>query len=290
MMGDPLNVVLFALTGFGNTVLEALLQDARVHVGAVFTVKYDNAFPYYSERQLIDLCEERRVTCYSGVKVSSDDGVELLRQIGPDLIVVATFKQILKENVIRLPRLGVVNFHPSLLPRYRGPCPTNAALANDDKVTGVTVHYITERLDEGDILVQRSIDIGDSDNDGQLRRKLAILSGEMVPEVMDRFDGLKKPSGTPQDNDLATLAPKPKVEDGYIELAPDIDSARRMMRAFNPLPGTSILVGSKRVAVDRYELLDDKRPDGIYIDGNSTDLIIASRAIRLYEKREGQSY
>ena len=267
-----INVVLFALTGFGNTVLEALLEDVRVRVTGVLTVRYDNPFPYYPEKQLLELCEERRVPCYHGVKVNSEEGISLLRQLSPDLILVATFKQILKETVLRLPSLGVVNFHPSLLPRYRGPCPTNAALVNDEKVTGVTVHSMTEKLDDGDILLQRSIAVGESDNDGHLRKKLAILSGEMVREVIDKFAGFTRPTGTAQNNDLVSLAPKPTVEDGYIELAPDIASVRRKMRAFNPLPGTSILVGNKRVTVDRFELLQDTRRDGLYRNHDSIDL------------------
>jgi methionyl-tRNA formyltransferase len=280
---DKLNVVLCALTGFGNTVVEALLRDARVNLAAVFTVKYDHPFPYYDEQHLLKLCDEWGVTCYYGVQVRSDEGIALLRQHAPDLIIVATFKQILAQNVLSLPRLGVVNLHPSLLPRYRGPCPTHAALLNDEAVAGVTAHYVTEKLDEGNILFQRSIAIGEADNDGQLRQKLARLAGEMVPELIGLFAGFTKPAGMPQDHSLATLAPRPTVEDGYLERAADIPTIRRQMRAFNPLPGTSVLVGDRRVAVDRFELLQDSRADGLYQNNNSIDLIIDSQAIRLYK-------
>ena len=103
-----LRVVLFALTGFGNAVLEALLIESNIEVEAVFTTRYDHPFPYYEERQLIELCNERGVNYYYGVNVCSDEGIELLRKHQPDLIIVATFKQILKQNVLRLPTLGVV--------------------------------------------------------------------------------------------------------------------------------------------------------------------------------------
>ncbi|GAB4544512.1 MAG: hypothetical protein Kow0063_38240 [Anaerolineae bacterium] len=281
---DRLNVVLFALTGFGNTTLEALLKDARVNMEAVFTVRYDRPFPYYRERQLIELCDERGVRCYYGVKVGSEEGIQLLHKHSPDLIIVATFKQILTQNVLSLPPLGVVNFHPSLLPRYRGPCPTNAALYHDEKVTGVTAHYVTEKLDEGNMLLQRSMVIDEADNDGRLRQKLARLTGEMIPELIGMFAGFTRPAGTPQDHSQASFAPKPTQEDGYLELASDIDTVRRKMRAFNPLPGTSILVGGKRVAVDRFELLQDDRPDGVYNGGHAIDLVIDSLAIRLSKK------
>ena len=281
---ERLRVVLFALTGFGNTVLEALLKDARVGVEAVFTVKYKNAFPHYKEKQLDVLCDERQIPCYYGLKVGSEEGIVLLRKHDPDLIIVATFKQILDQNVINLPKLGIVNLHPSLLPRYRGPSPTNAALLNDDEITGVTGHYLTEGLDEGNILLQRSVDIGETDNDGQLRRKLAMLAGEMVPELIGRFATSTKPVGTPQDHSLASPAPKPSVEDGYLETATDIQTIRRKMRAFNPLPGTSIRIGESRVIVDRYELFQDSRSNGVYNNDNFIDLAIDSQAIRLFKK------
>jgi methionyl-tRNA formyltransferase len=281
---DRLNVVLFALTGFGNTVLEALLRDSRVNLRAVFTVKYDHPFPYYEEQQLLELCDERRVACYYGVKVGGDEGMTLLRQDAPDLIVVATFKQILAQNVLCLPRLGVVNLHPSLLPRYRGPCPTQTALFNNEQVTGVTAHYVTEKLDEGNILLQKSIPIAEADNDGQLRQKLARLAGAMIPELIGLFVDFTKPAGTPQDHSLATLAPRPTAEAGYLELAADIHTIRRQVRAFNPLPGTSLLVGDRRVAVDRFELYQDSRVNGLYENENSIELIIDSQAIKLYKK------
>lgn len=281
---DQLNVVLFALTGFGNTVLKALLNEARVNVRAVFTVKYDHPFPYYEERQLLELCREKRIACYYGVKVGDDEGITLLRQHAPDLILVATFKQMLGQNVLSLPRLGVVNLHPSLLPRYRGPCPTQAALFNDEEVTGVTAHYVTEKLDEGNILLQKSIPIEETDDDGRLRNKLARLAGEMIPELIGLFAGGARPTGAPQDHSLATLAPRPAAEDGHLELATSVSAIRRRVRAFNPLPGASLLIGDRRVAVDRFELYQDSRTDGLYENDNSFDLIINSQAIRLYKK------
>lgn len=277
-----LKVVLFALTGFGNQVIKGLMKDPRVEVGAVFTVKYDTPFPYYQESQLLDYCRDNNIPCYYDIKVSGDEGMQILRELSPDLIMVATFKQILKENVIQLLPLGVVNFHPSLLPLYRGPCPSNAALLNGDRITGVTVHYVTEGVDDGNILLQRSIQIKESDNDGILRHKLAVMAGEMIPDTISLFTARSKPSGTIQDHGLASYAPKPKVEQGYLELASDVDSICRMVRAFTPLPGTSILTGNRRLPIDRYEFIETNKPDGVYEADAFVNVVIHSQAIRLY--------
>lgn len=281
-----LKVVLFALTGFGNAVLNALLKDERVEVRAVFTVKYDQPFPYYAERQLLEECAERGVICHHAVKVNGEDGLSFLRAYSPDLIMVATFKQIIREEVLSLPSLGVVNFHPSLLPKYRGPCPTNAALLNDDEVAGVTVHYVTEQVDEGNVLLQKSISINETDDDGCLRKKLAILAGEMVPDVIGMFYSFLRPTGVPQDHALASLAPKPAVEDGYLESATDIRTIRNKIRALNPLPGTSLLFGGQRILVERFEMIRANGPDGIYDQGDGIDVVINSQAIKLFKKSE----
>ena len=284
-----LNVVHFALTGFGNAVLKALLQDARVNVQAVFTLKYDQPFPYYQERQLLDECIERGIACHYDVNVSSQTGFGLLKTYSPDLVIVSTFKQIIKKNVLALPPLGVINFHPSLLPKYRGPCPSNAALINNETVTGVTVHYMTEEVDEGDVLLQKSIPIEESDYDGKLRQKLAQLSASMVPEIIDMFAGLKKPNGMRQDHSLATLAPKPIPEDGHLENVADLHLIARKVRALNPIPGTSFLLGDRRVPVNRFSWLQDDRHDGIYDQDNAIIVTINSRSIMLYKQLNGDA-
>jgi methionyl-tRNA formyltransferase len=197
---------------------------------------------------------------------------------------VATFKQILKENVLSLPALGTVNFHPSLLPLYRGPCPSHAALLQNEKVTGITVHYVTEQVDQGNILLQRSLDIAEDDNDGRLRQKLAILAGEMIPDVIGMFADFTKPEGGAQKTDSSSYAPRPKAEDGHLELARDVDEVWRRVRAFNPLPGTSIQVGDRRIAVDRTEFFDTTSSAGVLEGEHAVELIINSRGIRLFKR------
>jgi methionyl-tRNA formyltransferase len=275
-----LDVVLFALTGFGNPVLLSLLEDNRVNVLSVFTAKYDNPFPYYQERQLIELCTLKNIPCYYRVKVGSKEGSEQ----APHLIIVATFKQILPQSVISLPPMGIVNLHPSLLPSYRGPSPTNAVLLNGEDKTGITVHYIAEELDAGNILLQRTIPIEETDNDGILRRKLAALAGQMIPNIVSLFDGFNKPVGIPQNHELASYAPRPKVEDGYLERETDINSIARKVRALNPLPGTSILIGNERIIVHDFELIEGHQDHGVKVNPNSVDMLFKSEGIRLYRK------
>lgn len=279
-----LRVILFALPGFGNPVLTSLINDTSVDILAVFTVHYRTPFPYYEETQLNVICEEFDIPCYDDVKVISAKGLTLIRSYSPDLILVATFKQILTQPLLDIPRFGVVNFHPSLLPKFRGPCPSNAALLSGEKTTGVTAHYVTEGIDEGNILMQKLVTINEDEIDSQLRKKLAALSGDMIPDVIKLFSTEKKPFGKVQKHSQASFAPKPTKEEGYLETACDIDSVLRKMRAFNPIPGTSMLVNGERIAVCRYERLSGHQMDGIYEHENFIDLIIHTKGIRLYKK------
>jgi len=278
-----MKVLLCALPGFGNTVLEALLADSRVSVQGVFTRKYRDPFPYYTETQLAEVCELRSIPWRDSTTLNSEHGLGLLRKASPDLILVATFNEILRPPVLGRPRLGVVNLHPSLLPKYRGPCPTHAALLNGDDVTGVTVHYITDRLDAGNVLLQRSLPIDEADNDGRLRQRLARLAGSLVPEIISMFEGGRKPAGYPQNDGLATRAPRPAREDGRLTPDDDIELIRRRIRAFNPLPGTSISVGDRRVSVGSFAELEDGRAPGVYEANHSIDIVRASGAIRLFK-------
>ncbi len=279
-----LRIILFALPGFGNPVLASLMKDDRVDVVAVFTVKYKTPFPYYKEKQLNVVCEDYGIPCYYGIKVTSVEGLNLIHSLSPDLILVATFKQILKQNVLDIPQLGVVNFHPSLLPKYRGPCPTNAALFHGEKYTGVTAHFVTSGIDDGDILLQKIVTIEETWVDSELRHKLADLSGDMVPDLIDLFINFERPSGKPQDHEKASSAPKPIVEAGYLESAPDIEMIQRQIRAFNPIPGTSVLVGERRIFVDRFERVSIDQDDGVFECQDYIDLVIRSEAIRLFKR------
>lgn len=278
-----MNIVLFGLTGFGNSVLMALLNERKVQISAVFTTKYEKPFPYYEEKQLIDLCKENNIR-YHVNKLDSEEGISTLRALAPDLILVATFRQIIQSNVISIPRLGIVNIHPSLLPKYRGPNPTNNALLHGESITGITMHYLTERLDAGNVLLQKAINIEDDDTDGNLRKKLSSVASSMIPNLIELFQQPRIPVGIPQDEGLSTYATKPRAEDGYLEVLRDIESFKRRIRGLTPYPGTSFLIEHRRVPIDKYHGLSRQGRDGVYEADRWIDIFINSKGLRLIKK------
>jgi methionyl-tRNA formyltransferase len=169
-------------------------------------------------------------------RVKAPDAVERIRSLGADLGCVAAFGQILPESLLQVPRLGCVNVHASLLPRYRGAAPIAWALARGESETGVTIQKMVLRLDAGDILLQRSISIGPQDDTPALTERLARLGSEALVEAVR---GLAQGtlSGRIQDEASATLAPLIRKEDGAVDFLLRTQEMERRCRAFRQWPG-----------------------------------------------------
>jgi methionyl-tRNA formyltransferase len=164
------------------------------------------------------------------------DGMSQLRGWNPDLIVVAAFGQILKKDVLDLPRYGCINVHASLLPRWRGAAPVNAAILAGDEETGVTVMQMDVGLDTGPMLAQKSIRIGRDDTAGSVFQALSTLGADLLIETLpEYFSGNLKP--VPQPAEGATYASMLKKEDGLLDFTRPAVELERRARAMNPWPG-----------------------------------------------------
>jgi methionyl-tRNA formyltransferase len=161
---------------------------------------------------------------------------ELLAGFGADLMVVVGYGQIIPQNIIELPRHGIVNVHASLLPKYRGAAPIQWAIANGDRETGVTIMQIDAGLDTGDILLASSLAIGQDETAPQLSSRLADLGAELLLEAVSRIE-----AGTSerheQDGAQATIAPVLKKEDGLIYWSRSAQEIFNRLRGFAPWPG-----------------------------------------------------
>ena len=169
-------------------------------------------------------------------KLRQPEAMEQLRAWNPDLIVVAAFGQILKKDVLYLPRFGCINVHASLLPRWRGAAPINAAILHGDEETGVTIMKMDVGLDTGPILTQRSIRLTREDTAGSVFEKLSHLGADLLIETLpDYLSGKIQP--VPQPEEGMTYAPMLKKEEGQLDFTHSADELERRVRAFNPWPG-----------------------------------------------------
>jgi len=164
------------------------------------------------------------------------EAVEQLASLKPDVIVACAFGQILRQPVLEVPPKGVLNVHPSLLPRHRGASPITAAILAGDEGTGVTIMLLDAGMDTGPILGQRAAPISPWDTSGSLGDKLSRVGAELLLEVLPRWlAGEIEPR--PQDDALATHAPLLHKEDGAIDWGLSAVEIWRRVRAFNPWPG-----------------------------------------------------
>jgi methionyl-tRNA formyltransferase len=169
-------------------------------------------------------------------KLRAPEAMDQLRLWNPDLIVVAAFGQILKPDVLTLPPYGCINVHTSLLPRWRGAAPIQAAILAGDVETGVTIMNMDQGVDTGAIINQRAIKIEVDDTAGSLSGKLSHLGADLLIETLPGYlSGELKPQ--PQDESKATYAPMLKKEHGLLDFTRPVEELVRGVRAFNPWPG-----------------------------------------------------
>jgi methionyl-tRNA formyltransferase len=192
-----------------------------------------------------------------------------LATIAPDAIIVVGYGRIIPQWMIDLPRLGNLNLHGSLLPKYRGAAPIQWAIASGESVTGVTTMRIDAGLDTGDILLQHEIPIGLEDTAETIGPKLASIGGDLMVETLRGLeDGRVHP--TPQDHAHATLAPILKKEDGRMDFARTADDLFNRLRGFQPWPGAFTIFRGKTLQVHRAlpaQHASKSPPGEIAVDG-----------------------
>jgi len=187
-------------------------------------------------------------------RLRAPEALAQLRAGAPALIVVAAYGQILRAEALDLPRYGCITVHASLLPRWRGAAPINAAILHGDAETGVTIMRMDPGMDTGPTLTQRAVPIARADTALPLTAKLAALGAALLLETLPRYlSGELTP--VTQDNELATYAPMLKKEDGLLDCNQPAEALARQVRAYPPWPGTSLAWDSGMLKVLRARAL-----------------------------------
>lgn len=272
---DKIRVLLFGMTGFGNSALRVLISYPRIVLfGVVIAQKQDTPFPYYECEKLQDSVTKIGVTLYEGLNFREKKTIELIVSLCPDLIVVSSFNQIIPLAIISIPRLGVINIHPSLLPKYRGATPTVWALLNGEKETGVTVHFIEdERIDCGRIIAQAKLNIETPDTDGILRLKLAQLSESVLTSALNLIFTKDKKTFPLQNESEATYFPKRTLRNAEIDLDKPFNDIFNLIRAMSPYPGAYLIYNGVKYIVKSAVLTNEKTSNNLFCVHNDEVLI-----------------
>ena len=168
--------------------------------------------------------------------INTPEGIAALRDMRPDLMVVAAYGQILSKDVLTIPTVGTINVHASLLPKYRGAAPVAYAILNGETQTGVTIIKVTPGLDSGDMILQESLDILPDETTGELEARLAVLGARLAVEAVRKYQSGEPVIGVKQDPALVTKAPKTKKEHGLIDWSKSAEEICRHVRAMQPWP------------------------------------------------------
>ncbi|MFO7995270.1 MAG: methionyl-tRNA formyltransferase [Marinobacter sp.] len=204
----------------------------------------------------------KKVALEAGIPVFQPESLkttaaqEELRSLDADVMIVAAYGLILPQAVLDIPRHGCLNIHASLLPRWRGAAPIQRAIAAGDRETGITIMQMDAGLDTGEMLLKAITPINDDDTGGSLHDRLADMGGDAIVKALEHL-GKGELRGEVQDETRACYANKLSKEEGHIDWTLDAPAIGRLIRAFNPWPGTYTNLDDLRVRIHQAEILED---------------------------------
>ena len=249
---QPLRVVFMGTPDFALLGLDRLAQAADFKIVGLFT-QTDKPV---GRKQILTPPPVKIMAKKYGLKVFQPAKIkpetETIRGLKPDLIVVIAYGKIIPQLILDIPRYGCLNVHASLLPKYRGAACLNAPILNGDTETGVTIMKIDAGLDTGPILRQAKMKLNGTENLETVHDKLSALGAELLlPTLRDWVAGQITP--LPQDGTKATYVKTLNKEDGQIDWTKPAAEIERMVRAYNPWPGTYFTTGGKTIKIIKAE-------------------------------------
>lgn len=276
-----MRIVFIGAGDIGVPTLEALLKSAHEVVGVVTQPDKPVGRAQLIQPPPIKKALARTdISVLQPARIKDRQAIEEIRALNPDVIVVMAYGQILPRDVLEIPKIACLNLHASLLPRWRGAAPIQAAIAAGDRATGMTVMYMAEGLDTGDILLQRTIDILPHDTGGSLHDRLAKIAPGALFESLQMLAQGTAPH-IPQGNALATAAPKLSREHGRIDWSEPAAVIERKIRAFDPWPGAFMTIsmnGTRKLKIFSAEVVDFQGRPGEILRNQDELVVVAGEA------------
>lgn len=251
-----MKIVFMGTPDFSAAVLERLASEYEICAAVTGTDKPVGRGYRLKASPLKLKAEELGIPVLQFDKVSKE-GIEAIEALKPDIIVTAAFGQILSERFLAKPKFGVLNVHASLLPKYRGSSPIQWAIINGEKETGITIMRTVKAVDAGDILLQRTVQIGQKETAGELFDRLAVLGGEAISEAIRQIE-----SGSavfvPQNDGEATHCSMIAKADGKIDFSKSARQIDCFVRGMTPWPSAYVTLNGKTLKVFETEKVGDK--------------------------------
>ena len=204
-----------------------------------------------------------------------EEGVETIKSLNPDLMVVVAYGQILSEELINLPKFGTINVHGSLLPKYRGASPIISAVLNGEETTGITIMRIAKEVDAGNMILKGETKILENETAGELSKRLAVLGADLLSKVVVQIEnGTAKEEQ--QDHLKATFTKMIRKEDAVMDFSKTAKDLFNQVRAFNPTPVAFVERNGEKIKVFEAEvvLADETIPAGEIVSSNNKEGIV----------------
>lgn len=228
------------------------------------------------------VAQEYGLPVWQPPKASAPEFVEQVASLEPDVIVVIAYGQILKQNLLDVPKQFCMNIHASLLPKYRGAAPINWAIVNGDRETGVTTMKMDIGMDTGDMLLKSTLVIEPHFTAQDVHDRLSEMGGDLAVETLGRLEAGNLVA-EPQDPDQATMAPKMKKEDGLIDWHQTAEAIHNRVRGLEPWPGSYTFLNGKRWRLGRTEVApgDGAETPGTIVRVSSYGVEVGTQSGRL---------
>lgn len=248
------NIVFMGTPDFSVPVLKMLIENTNVLLVVTQPDKIVGKDKTVSFNPVKKLALEENIPVFQPMRIRKD--FEKLKNLDIDLIVTCAYGQIIPKEVLDMPKYGCINVHASILPKYRGSAPIQWCLFNNDDVTGITIMYMDEGMDTGDIIKIKEIPILDSDNVGTLHDKLSKLGCDLLLEVLPTiFD--KTNDRIKQGNNY-TMAPMIKREDERLDFNEEGKKIIGKIKGLNPWPLANIIINNQEIKVLEAEFVQKK--------------------------------
>ncbi len=272
----PLKIVFCGTPAFALPSLRHLIAQPDFQVEGVITQpdRPRGRGGEISSSPVKEAALEAGIAVYQPEKIKSESALDYFRRVAPDVAVIIAYGQIIPASLIAIPRLGWINLHGSLLPKYRGAAPVHWAIANGETRTGITTMQIDAGLDTGAILLKHELEIGPDETSPELAARLAEAGAPLVTETLRRLES-RAIRAVAQNNPEATFAPPLKKEDGRIDWSLPARKIYCRMRGFQPWPGAFTQFRGQKCAVwarPAAELRVSEAPGALQTEGG--DLIV----------------
>lgn len=285
-----MKIVFMGTPDFAKDSLEAIYNNNYEIVGVVTNPDRPKGRGMKLVPSLVkEFALERGIEVYQPEKVKNNiEFIEKIKNLKPDVICVVAYGKILPKDILEIPKLGCINVHGSLLPKYRGAAPIQWAVLNGDKTTGITTMYMNEGMDTGDMILKEEVEIGENETTGELWNRLSKIGGKLLVETLEQIEKGIAPREKQSDN--FSMAPMLKKEMAKIDWEnKSAIEIKNLVRGLNPIMGAYSFLNGKKIKFWKVDLATENEilVDGIEIFRNGT-VIVSDQKDGLYIKaKEG---